>query len=89
MVHVGTLAHARDALRLENFDADVVGLAVGHRPKADPDTRALIVIAVTANALYGDRERALAAGCADHVTKPIEPEGLLRSVERHLQGTGR
>jgi CheY-like chemotaxis protein len=48
------------------------GWEATRRIKADPATSAIPVIALTANALVEDRERAMAAGCNDYDTKPVE-----------------
>ncbi|RCW70207.1 response regulator [Pseudorhodoferax soli] len=57
------------------------GWETTRRLKADPALHAIPVIALTAHAMEGDRERALAAGCDDFDTKPIEFERLLGKIE--------
>ena len=52
--------------------------------KAAPETRAIPVIALTAHAMVGDKEKAMAAGCDDYDTKPIEFKRLLDKIEAAL-----
>jgi PAS domain S-box-containing protein len=60
------------------------GLEVARRLKADPDTRDIIVVAVTAGTDRGDRERALRSGCDGYMAKPIDPIGLPAVLHRYL-----
>jgi len=52
--------------------------------KASPETREIPVIALTAHAMVGDKEKAMAAGCDDYDTKPIEFKRLLDKIETAL-----
>jgi PAS domain S-box-containing protein len=49
------------------------GLALTRRLKADPKSRGILIVAVTAYAMKGDREKALGAGCDGYLTKPVDP----------------
>jgi two-component system cell cycle response regulator DivK len=86
---------AEDALRiLEGFTPVVIlmdlqlprmdGLELTRRLKADPARRDIAIIAVTAYAMKGDDQRALAAGCDDYMSKPIDAEALVRVVAVHV-----
>ena len=67
-------------LRLPVLD----GWEATRRIKAQPETRHIPIIALTAHAMSGDREKALAAGCDDFDTKPVEMPRLLEKVRALL-----
>jgi len=60
------------------------GLELTRRLKADPSTRDIVIVAVTAYAMKGDQDKALAAGCDDYITKPIDTRALPETIARHL-----
>ena len=60
------------------------GLEVTKKLKAQPATADIPVIAVTSYAMKGDREKALAAGCAGYVTKPIDKKIFIEEVAAHV-----
>jgi CheY-like chemotaxis protein len=55
--------------------------------KSTPETQSIPVIALTAHAMAGDREKAVEAGCNDYDIKPIELPRLLGKIEALLGGT--
>lgn len=92
---VRTAADAEEALRvLESFAPRLIlmdlqlpgmdGLELTRRLKADPARRHIVVVALTAYAMKGDREEALAAGCDDYVPKPIDTNALPALIASHL-----
>jgi CheY-like chemotaxis protein len=61
------------------------GWEATRRLKADPATAGIPIVAVTAQAMVGDRERALAAGCDDYLTKPFELAELIEKLRARLE----
>jgi CheY-like chemotaxis protein len=64
------------------------GYEVLRQVKAEPTLAAIPVLAVTALAMVGDRDRVLAAGFDDYIAKPIQPETFVRDIERFLEQYG-
>jgi CheY-like chemotaxis protein len=67
-------------LRLPGID----GWEATRRLKAAPETRRIPVLALSAHAMAGDREKALAAGCDDYDSKPVDFPRLLEKIEAAL-----
>lgn len=63
---------------------DIDGLEVTARLRENNSTKATPIIALTANAMVGDREKALAAGCDGYLPKPVSRVELLKTVETFL-----
>ena len=60
---------------------DIDGKEATRRIKADPATKRIPIIALTANAMVSDREKAIAAGCDDFDTKPVDMRRLLGKID--------
>src|SRR5258708_33383203 len=83
----GLAAMRRDAPDLIICDVQLPvmdGLEVARHVKSDPILRTIPLVAVTALAMGGDRDRILAAGFDGYVSKPINPETFVRQVEAFL-----
>ena len=61
------------------------GFELTRELKGNPRTAGIPVIALTAHAMVGDREKAMAAGCDEYDTKPVDLPRLLGKIERTLQ----
>jgi len=90
-VHVDVAVHGGEAVEMvQANDYDLVlmdiqmrevdGLTATRRIRAIERLRALPIVAMTAHAMAGDRERSLAAGMNDHLAKPVDPEQLFRML---------
>lgn len=94
---VRTASDAEEALAvLTDFRPDVIlmdiqlpgmdGIELTRRLKADPKTRGIAILALTAYAMKGDEERMLAAGCDGYVSKPIDAKLLADQVAALIRG---
>ena|ERR1043165_6659102 len=63
------------------------GYEIAHRLKADATLKSIPLIAVTAYAMVGDREKALAAGFDGYIAKPLDPETFVSEVENFLRSS--
>ena len=64
---------------------EIDGYEATRRIKAQPDLKAIPIIAVTSYALSGDEAKAREAGCDDYVTKPFSPRQLLAKIREFLK----
>lgn len=63
---------------------DMDGLTATHTIRAIPELSAIPIIALTANAMQGDKERSLAAGCDGYISKPINIDTLAHQIKSFL-----
>jgi CheY-like chemotaxis protein len=82
-------AAERPDLILMDLEMPIIdGWEATRRLKGDPQTRDIPIIALSAHALAGSREKALAAGCDEFDTKPIEFDRLVATMRRVLAARG-
>jgi two-component system cell cycle response regulator DivK len=77
--------HLPDVVLMDVQLPGVDGLEVVRRLRADIASRELLIIAVTAYAMNGDKEKALVAGCDDYIIKPIDTRTLPAVIAKLLE----
>jgi CheY-like chemotaxis protein len=82
------LAELPDLILMDMHLPGLDGWEVTRRLKADEATHGIPIVALTADAMTGDREKAIAAGCDDYETKPIDLAQLLDKIGTLLNGKG-
>ncbi len=78
---------APDLILMDVNLPDIDGLEATRQIKADPQVRDIPILALTANAMHGDRERCLEAGCNGYIPKPITKNELLNTVAHFINQT--
>jgi two-component system cell cycle response regulator DivK len=74
------LAGTYDLILMDMSLPEIDGWEATRRVREAPQTRTIPIIALTAHAMSGDREKAMAAGCNDYDTKPVELDRLLGKI---------
>jgi two-component system cell cycle response regulator DivK len=81
--------HAPDLVLMDIQLPDIDGVEALRRLRADDRTASIPVLALTAQAMQGDRERFLAAGFDGYISKPVNIVELVGTIRRHCDGRGR
>jgi CheY-like chemotaxis protein len=79
-------AGAYDLVLMDMSLPGIDGWEATRQLRAVPETASVPIIALTAHAMAGDRDRALEAGCNDYDTKPVELDRLLAKITALLEG---
>jgi len=80
--------HAPDLVLMDIQLPDIDGIEALARLRADQHTASIPVVALTAQAMHGDRERFLAAGFDGYLSKPVDIVELVGTVRQHCDGDG-
>jgi two-component system cell cycle response regulator DivK len=83
------IEHGPDLVLMDIQLPDIDGVKALDRLRANEQTASVPVLALTAQAMEGDRERFLAAGFDGYVSKPVNIADLVATVERYCEGRGR
>ena len=73
-----------DLILLDINLPDIDGLEITQRLKSNPELDKIPIVALTANAMFGDRERIIEAGCDDYIAKPVSKKELLTMVKLYI-----
>jgi PAS domain S-box-containing protein len=71
-----------DLIFMDGQMPELDGYETTRRLRADPRHRNLHIVAMTANAMHGDRERCLEAGMDDYISKPVRPDDIIAALKR-------
>jgi two-component system cell cycle response regulator DivK len=77
--------HEPDLVLMDIQLPDIDGVEALGRLRADERTASIPVLALTAQAMHGDRERFLAAGFDGYISKPVDVAGLIATVKQHCE----
>ncbi|HEV2613468.1 MAG TPA: response regulator [Gammaproteobacteria bacterium] len=94
--HVTLAVNGEDAIKaVKNTPPDIILMDMGlpimdgweatQHLKADPQTKHIPIISLTAHSMLGDRKKAMEAGCDEYETKPIDYPALLGKIEKLLK----
>ncbi len=81
--------YAPDLILMDINIPGVDGYTLTSKLKTIPTMKKIPIVAITANAMRGDREKSLIAGCDGHIEKPIDIESFLDVIAHHLNHNGR
>ncbi|MHB1340971.1 MAG: response regulator [Coriobacteriia bacterium] len=84
---VAVQEHVPDLILMDVQLPKLDGYEATRRIKADSRYAGIPLVALTAHSMKGDHGKALAAGCDDYITKPVDAEHLLRRIDSLLNGT--
>jgi two-component system, cell cycle response regulator DivK len=80
--------HGPDLVLMDIQLPDIDGVEALGRLRADGRTASIPVLALTSQAMTGDRERFLASGFDDYLSKPVNIAGFIDTVKQHCEGRG-